>query len=105
MIRHSCYRNDFIFEGGCRGLLNFEVATSNVEDGSVDFGDPVFIAQLILLIDTMGPLLHKKYIQNTICPVVVWKFLTDVLTGVEGSCLGISLGAYAAGEPQHGCQL
>ena len=75
-----------------------------MEDGSVDFRDSAFAAQLILLIDMMGPLPHKQDLQNPLCPVVVRPFLTDVLAVVEESCLGRSLGAYAAGEPRHGCQ-
>ena len=76
-----------------------------MEDGSVDFGDPAFVSQLIPPIDTMVPLPHKKYLQNPLCPVVVRPFLTDVLDGVEEYFLGRSLGAYATGELQHGCQL
>ena len=75
-----------------------------MEYGSVDFGDPALLAQLILLIDTIGPLPHKKDLQNPLCPVVIWPFLTDVLDGVEEYCLGRPLGAYAAGEPRHICQ-
>ena len=105
MSRHNCHHNDFIFKGCLRGLFNFEFATANVEDGSVIFGDPAFVAQLILPIDTMGPLPHKQDLQNPLCPVVVRPFLTDVLAGVEESCLGRSLGADAAGEPRYGCRL
>ena len=77
-----------------------------MEDGSVvDFGDPTFLAQLILTIDTMGTLPHKQDPQNPIFHVVVRPFITDVLAGVEEYCLGISLGADAAGDPQHVCQL
>ena len=76
-----------------------------MEDSSVNFGDPAFVAQLILLIDTMGPLPHKQDLQNPLCPVAVQPFPKDVLAGVEVSCLGTSLGAYATREPLHGCQL
>ena len=77
-----------------------------MEDGAVvNFGDPAFIAQLILLIDTMGPLTHKQDLQNPLGPVVVWPFLTDVLAGVEESCLGRSLGTDADRDPRHGCRL
>ena len=39
---------------------NIEVATANVEDGDVvNFGNPVFAAQLILPIDTMCTLPHN----------------------------------------------
>ena len=70
-----------------------------MEDGSTDFGDLAFVAHLILPIDRMGPLPHKQDLQNPLCPVVVRPFLTYVLAGVEESCLKISLGAYADGEP------
>ena len=77
-----------------------------MEDGAVvSFGDTTFISQLILPIDTMGPLPHKQDLQNPLGPVVVWPFLTDLLDGVEESCLGRSLGADAAREPRHGCRL
>ena len=57
-----------------------------MEQGAVvNLGDPAFIAQLILSIDTMGPLTHKQDLQNPLGPVVVWPFLTDVLAGVEES--------------------
>ena len=43
------------------GFFNIEVATANVEDGTVvNFEDPTFVPQLILPIDTMGPLPHKQ---------------------------------------------
>ena len=51
----------------------------------VNFWDPEFVAQLILPIDTMGPLLHKQDLQNLFGPVVVLTFLTDMLAGVEES--------------------
>ena len=70
----------------------------------VNFGDPAFVAQLILPIDTMVPLLHKQDLQNPIGPVVVRPFLTDILAGVEESFLGRSLGANAPGEPRRGCR-
>ena len=71
-----------------------------MEDGVVvNFRDPAFISQLILPIDTMGPLIHKQDLQNPLGPVVIRPFLTNVLAGVEESCLGRYLGAYAAGEP------
>ena len=70
-----------------------------------NFGDHAFVAQLILPIDTMGPLPHKQDVQNPLGPVVVWPFLTDLLAGVEESCLGRSLGADAARDPRHGCRL
>ena len=76
-----------------------------MEDGSVDFGDPAFIAQLILPIDTMGPLPHKQDLRNPLCSVVVRPFLTDVLAGVEEYFLDRSLGAYATRDPRHVCQL
>ena len=76
-----------------------------MEDGSVDLGDPAFVAQLILPIETMGLLPHKQDLQNPLCTVVVQPFLTDVLAGVEESCLVRSLGVYATREPRHGCQL
>ena len=99
-ISQNFHHNYFIFGGGQRILLNLEVATANLEDFSVvNFGDTEFVAQLILPIDTMGTLPHKKYLQNLIGYVVVWTFLTDVLTGLEESCLGISLANDAAGEP------
>ena len=95
-----------IFEGGRRGFFNLEVFIANVEDGAVvNTGDPEFVAQLILPIDTMGPLPHKKILHNLLGSMVVWTFLTDVLAGVEESCLDRSLGADAAGEPRHGCRL
>ena len=53
----------------------------------------------------MGPLPHKQDVQNPLGPVVVWPFLTDLLAGVEESCLGRSLGADAARDPRHGCWL
>ena len=57
-----------------------------MEDGAVvSFGDTAFISQLILPIDTMGPLPHKQDLQNPLGPVVVWPFLTDLLAGVEES--------------------
>ena len=105
MSSHNCHHNDFIFEGGWKGFFNFEVATANVEDGSVDFGDPEFVAQSILPIDTMGPLPHKQDIKNPLFPVVFWPFITYVFAGMEESCLGRSLGTCAAGEPLHGCHL
>ena len=71
----------------------------------VNFGDPAFVAQLILPIETMGLLPPKQDLQNPLCTVVVWPFLTDVLAGVEESFLGRSLGSNAYGEPQHGCRL
>ena len=71
----------------------------------VNFRDPELVAQLILLIDTMGPLPHKQDLQNLIGPVVVRTFFMDVLAGGGESCLGRSLGADAAGEPRHGCRL
>ena len=83
MSSHNCHHKDLIFEGGWWCFFDFEVATENVEDGSVDFGDPAFVAQLILPIDTMGPLPHKQDLQNPLCPVAVQPFLTDVLAGVE----------------------
>ena len=70
-----------------------------MEDGSVDFGNPAFLTQLILSIDTMGPLPHKQDLQNRFFTVVVRTFLTDVLAGVEEFCLGRSLGAYYTVEP------
>ena len=77
-----------------------------MEDGAiVIFGDPAFVAQLILPIDTVVPLPHKQDLQNPLGPVVVWQFLTDVLAGVEEYCLGRSPGANAAGEPRNGCRL
>ena len=77
-----------------------------MEDSAVvNFGDPELVAQLILPIDTMGPLTHKQDLQKPLGPVVVRPFLTDVLDGVEESCLGRSLGADASREPQHGCWL
>ena len=77
-----------------------------MEDGVVvNFGDPAFVAESILPIDTMVPLPHKQDLQNTLGPVVFRPFLTDVLAGVEESCLSRSPGADAAGEPHHGCQL
>ena len=95
-----------IFEGGRRGFFNLEVFIANVEDGAVfNSGDPEFVAQLILPIDTMGPLHHKQDLQNLLGTMVIWPFLTDVLAGVEESCLGRSLGAAAAGDPRHGCRL
>ena len=55
-----------------------------MEQGAVvNLGDPAFIAQLILSIDTMGPLTHKQDLQNPLGPVVVWPFLTDVLAGIS----------------------
>ena len=55
-----------------------------MEDGAViNFGDPAFVAQLILPIDTMGSLPHKQDLQNSLGPVVARPFLTDVLAGVE----------------------
>ena len=64
-----------------------------MEDSAiVSFRDPTFAAQLILPIDTMGPLPHKQYLQNPLCPVVVRKFLMDMLAGVEESFLGRSIG-------------
>ena len=91
---------------GRRGFFNLEVDIENVEDGAVvNSGDPEFVAQLILTIDTMGPLPHNQDPQNLLGPMVVWKFLTDVLAGVEESLLGRSLGADAAGEPHHSCWL
>ena len=97
---HNFPPNYFIFEGGLRGFLGIQVATANVEDGAVvNFGDPSFISQLILPIDTMGPLTHKQDLQNPLGHVVVWIFLTDILAGVEESCSGRSLGANASGEP------
>ena len=69
-----------------------------MEDGAVvDFGDPAFVAQLILMIDMMGPLPHKQDLENPLCHVVVWPFLTDVLSGFEESCSDRSLGADFAG--------
>ena len=57
-----------------------------MEDGAiVNLGDPAFVAQMILPIDTMGPLPHKQDPQKLLGPMVVWKFLTDVLAGVEES--------------------
>ena len=74
-----------------------------MEDSAVvNSGGPEFVAQLILPVDTMGPLPHKQYLQNLLGPMVVWPFLTDVLAGVEESCLGRYIGADAAGEPCHG---
>ena len=49
----------------------------------VNLWDTAFVAQLILSIDTMGPLPHKQDLQNPLGPVVVWPFLTGVLAGVE----------------------
>ena len=55
-----------------------------MEDGSVvNFGDPEFLAQLILPMNTMGPLTHKQDLQNPLGPVVVQPFPTDLLAGVE----------------------
>ena len=71
----------------------------------VNFGDPAFVAQLILLIYTMGPLPHEQNLQNSLGLVVVQPFLTDVLAGEEEYFLSRSLGADAAGEPRHGCRL
>ena len=105
MSRHNCHHNDFIFKGCLRGLFNFEFATANVEDGSVDFGYPAFIAQFILPIYTMGLLPHMQDLQNMLFPVVFRPFLTNVLAGVEEFCLVRSLCAYAARVPQHGRQL
>ena len=76
-----------------------------MEDGSVDLGDPAFVAQMILLIDRIGPLPHKQDLQNPFCPLVVQPFLTDLLAGVGEYFLGRSLGAYATGEPRHDFQL
>ena len=76
-----------------------------MEYGSVNFGVSAFVAQLILPNDMMGTLPHKQDLKNPLCPVVVRPFLTDVLAVVEESCLGRSLGAYAAGESRHCCQL
>ena len=76
-----------------------------MEDGSVDFWDPAFVAHLILPIDTMGPLLHMQDLKNPLFPVVVRPFLIDVFAVVEEYFLGRSLGAYSTREPQHGCQL
>ena len=76
-----------------------------MEDGSVDFWDPAFVAHLILPIDTKGLLLHKQDLQKPLLPLVVRPFLTDLFAGAEESCLGRSLGAYAAREPRHGYQL
>ena len=46
-----------------------------MEDGSiVNFGDPAFVAQLILLIDTMVPLPRKQDLKNPLGPVVVRPF-------------------------------
>ena len=71
-----------------------------MEDGAViNFGNPSFVAQLILPIDTMGPFHHKQDLQNPLFPVFVRPFLTDVFTGVGESCLGRSLGSDATGEP------
>ena len=71
-----------------------------MEEGAVvNFGDPEFVAQLILPIDTVGPLTHKQDLQNPLGPVVVQIFLTDVLAGVSQSFFYRSLGADAAGEP------
>ena len=70
-----------------------------MEDGSIDFRDPTFVAQFILPIDTVVPLPHKQDLQNLLYPVVVRTFLTDVLAGVEESLLVRSLGAYATREP------
>ena len=69
-----------------------------MEDGSVDFEDPAFVAQLIPPIDTMGPLPHKQDLQNPFFTVVVCPFLTEVSAGVEEYCLGRSLGAYYSGR-------
>ena len=105
MSSHNCHHKNFIFEGGWRVFFNFGFSTENVEDGSVDFGDLAFIAQLIFPIYTMGTLPHEQDLQNLLCFVVVRPFLTDVLAGVEESCLVRSLGAYSTRYPQNGCQL
>ena len=76
-----------------------------MEYGSVDFGDPALVTQLILPIDAMFPLPHKQDLQNPLCHVVVRPFLMDFFAGVEESCLGRSIGAYASGEPRHDFQL
>ena len=55
-----------------------------MEDGDVvNFGDPAFVAQLILPVDTMGPLPHKQDLQNPLGTVVVRPFILGVLVGVE----------------------
>ena len=55
-----------------------------MEDGSViNFGDPAFVAQFILLSEMMGPLPHNQDLHNTLCPVAVQPFLTDFFAGVE----------------------
>ena len=55
-----------------------------MEDGAVvNFGDPAFIAQLTLPIDTMGLLTHKQDLQKALSHVVIWPFLMDVLAEIE----------------------
>ena len=81
---HNCPHNYVIFEGGWKGLFNLEVATANVEEGAVvNFGNPAFVAQLILPMDTMGPFPHKQDLQNPLGTVVVQPFYMYVLAGVE----------------------
>ena len=81
---HNFPHNDFIFEGGWRGLFNIEFSTANVEDGTVvNIRDPEYVAELILPIDTMGTLTHKQDLKNPLGPLVVQTFLTDLLAGVE----------------------
>ena len=71
-----------------------------MEDGAiVNFGNPEFVAQLTLPIDTIGSLPDKQDHQNPLFSVIFWEFIMDVFTGAEESCLDRSLGADAAGEP------
>ena len=96
MSRHNCHHNYFIFEGDWRGFFNFEVATSNVEDGSVNFKDQTFVAQFILTIDTMVPLPHKQDSQNPLFPVVVSSLRRQGARGVAPP-------AHRAGAPGATC--
>ena len=55
-----------------------------MEEGAVvNFGNPAFVAQLILPMDTMGPFPHKQDLQNPLGTVVVQPFYMYVLAGVE----------------------